>query len=80
MKKKVRFNINWKALIMGVFSTAVMSLCVLGLMLLRLPNTVGLVGEIGCGALVYIALNLIMKNTLMFEMIQKIKMKLLHTV
>lgn len=55
-----------------------MSLYVLGLMLLRPPNTVGLVVEVGCGALVYIALNLIMKNTLMFEMIQKVKTKLLH--
>ena len=52
--------------------------CVLGLMLLELPNTIGLIVEVGCGALVYIAINLMMKNALMFEMIQKFKTKLLH--
>src|SRR5699024_7046941 len=78
MKKNVSFNVNWKSLILGIFSTAVMSVCVLGLMLLKLPNTIGLVVEVGCGALVYIAINLMMKNALMFEMIQKVKTKLLH--
>lgn len=62
----------------GTFSTAVMSVCVLGLMLLKLPNTIGLIVEVGCGALVYIAINLMMKNALMFEMIQRFKTKLLH--
>ena len=76
MKKKVKFNVNWKSLITGIFSTAVMSICVLGLMLLELPNTIGLIVEVGCGALVYIAINLMMKNALMFEMIQKFKTKL----
>ena len=80
MKKKVKFNVNWKSLITGAFSTAVMSVCVLGLMLLKLPNTIGLIVEVGCGALVYIAINLMMKNALMFEMIQKVKTKLLHKV
>lgn len=47
-------------------------------MLLKLPNTIGLIVEVGCGALVYIAINLMMKNALMFEMIQKLKTKLLH--
>lgn len=78
MKKKVKFNVNWKSLITGTFSTAVMSVCVLGLMLLKLPNTIGLIVEVGCGALAYIAINLMMKNALMFEMIQKLKTKLLH--
>ena len=49
MKKKVKFNVNWKSLITGTFSTAVMSVCVLGLMLLKLPNTIGLIVEVGCG-------------------------------
>lgn len=80
MKKKVKFNVNWKSLIMGIISTAVMSVCVLGLMLLKLPNTIGLIVEVGCGALVYIVINLMMKNALMFEMIQKAKTKLLHKV
>ena len=55
-----------------------MSICVLGLKLLELPNIIGLIVELGCGALVYIATNLIMKNALIFEMIQKFKTELLH--
>ena len=78
MKKKLRFNVNWKSRITGIFSMAVMSVCVFGLMLLKLPNTIGLIVEVGCGVLVYIVINLMMKNALMFEMIQKFKTKVSH--
>lgn len=78
MKKKVRFSINGKALVTGLFSTAVMSICVLTLMQLRLPNTVGLFVEVACGAIVYIAVNMAMKNALMYEIIEKIKDKISH--
>lgn len=78
MKKKVRFNINGKALVTGLFSTAIMSTCVLLLMQLSLPNTIGLFVEVACGAVVYIAVNLAMKNALMFELLEKVKNKILH--
>lgn len=78
MKKKVRFHINGKALVTGLISTAIMSVCVLLLMQLRLSNTIGLFVEVACGAAVYIAVNLIMKNALMFELIEKVKNKILH--
>ena len=78
MKKKVRFNINGKALVTGVISTAIMSVCVLLLMQLRLSNTIGLFVEVACGAAVYIAVNLAMKNAFMFELIEKVKNKILH--
>lgn len=78
MKKKVRFIINGNALGTGLFSTAIMSVCVLMLMQLRLPNTVGLLVEIACGAIVYIAVNMIMKNALIFEIIKKLKDKILN--
>lgn len=72
MKKKVKFNVNWRALITGISSTAIMAVCVLGLMALKLPNTISLIMEVGCGALIYVVINLMMKNALMFEIIQKI--------
>ena len=78
MKKKVRFIINGRALVTGVTSTAIMSVCVLLLMQLRLSNTIGLFVEVTCGASVYIAVNLAMKNVLMFELIEKVKNKILH--
>lgn len=77
MKKKVRFSINGKALVTGLFSTAIMSVSVLMLMQLRLPNTVGLFIEVACGAIVYAAVNMAMKNALIFEIIEKIKSKIL---
>ena len=78
MKKKVRFSINGKALVTGLFSTAIMSVCVLMLMHLSLPNTVGLFVEVACGAIVYTAVNMVMKNALMFEIIEKIRDKISH--
>lgn len=71
MKKKVRFKVNGKALVIGILSTAVMSACVFLLMQLSLPNTIGLFVEVGCGALVYFIANLVMKNELMFDFIEK---------
>lgn len=50
---------------------------VLMLMQLRLPNTVGLFIEVACGAIVYAAVNMAMKNALIFEIIEKIKSKIL---
>lgn len=76
MKKKVRFSINGKALVTGLFSTTVMSMCVFMLKQLRLPNTVGLFVEVICGAIVYVAVNMVMKNALMLEIIEKIKNKM----
>lgn len=78
MKKKVRFKINVKALVTGMFSTAVMSVCVFLLMQLKLPNSISLFVEVACGAVVYIAINLAMKNALMLELIVKIKNKFMR--
>ena len=78
MKKKVRFSINGKALVTGLFSTVIMSVCVLMLLQLRLPNTIGLFIEVVCGAVVYVAVNIAMKNTLIFEIIEKVKNKISH--
>lgn len=70
-------TIYGKALVTGLFSTAIMSVSVLMLMQLRLPNTVGLFIEVACGAIVYAAVNMAMKNALIFEIIEKIKSKIL---
>ena len=77
MKKKIRFRINKKALVMGLFSTVIMFASVLMLMQLRLPNTTGLFIEVVCGIVVYIAVNAVMKNSLMFEIFEKIKCRVL---
>lgn len=78
MKKKVKFTINMKALTKGLISTAVMTLSVYIIMQFKLPNTIGLILEILCGVIAYIAVNLVMKNTLIFEIVNKVKGKILH--
>lgn len=78
MKKKVRFAINSKALVKGLVSTATMAVCVCAVMQFNLPNTLGLVIKVGCGILVYGVVNLLMKNELMYEIMEKIKGKIVH--
>lgn len=60
------------------YADEIMSVCVLMLMQLRLPNTIGLFIEVVCGAVVYVAVNIAMKNTLIFEIIEKVKNKISH--
>ena len=78
MKKKVKFSINMKALTKGLISTAVMALSVYIIMQLKLPNTMGLILEVLCGVIAYTAVNLVMKNILIFEIVHKVKGKILH--
>ena len=73
MKKKVRFSLNRKALASGLLSTMVMSAGVIVLMQLRLSNTLRLFIEVSCGVIIYIVVNLALRNTLMLEFIGKIK-------
>lgn len=78
MKKKVKFTINMKALTKGLISTAVMTLSVYIIMQFKLPNTIGLILEILCGVIAYTAVNLVMKNTLIFEIVNKVKGRISH--
>lgn len=75
IKKKVQFSINMKALGIGLFSTIIMSVCVFSLLQLDLSNTIGLFVEVVCGAIVYIVINLVLKNAMMFEIIKKVRAK-----
>lgn len=78
IKKKVGFSINKKALIMSLFSTATMSVSVFCIKRLALSNTISLFVEVVCGATVYIAVNLAIKNALMLELIEKAKNKIFY--
>lgn len=62
----------------GLISTAVMTLSVYIIMQFKLPNTIGLILEISCGVIAYTAVNLVMKNTLIFEIVNKVKGKISH--
>lgn len=75
MKKKVKFRLNWRALLMSLISTLLMAVCVYALMQIHTSNTVGLFIEVIGGIVVYVMANLLMKNSLILEIIQKIKLK-----
>lgn len=76
MKKKIHFRNNIKSLVMGLISTGIMAISVLLIMNMNLSNTIGLVLEITCGAIIYVLVNMLMKNALMFEIINKVKLRL----
>ena len=78
MKKKVWFRIDKKALILGLFSTTTMAVSVLFIKQLNLPNTISFLAEVIGGTVVYITLNLAMKNALMLEFIEKAKNIISH--
>ena len=73
MKQKVQFHLDGKPLVIGLTSTAIMSVCVIMLMNLRIPNTLGLFIEVMCGAIIYVIVNIALKNSLMIELIKKFK-------
>ena len=75
MKKKIKFRINIKVLMKSLISTAVMAIGVWAIMQIHMPNIIGLVAEVACGGIVYIILNLAMKNMLLRELLEKIKKK-----
>lgn len=80
MKKKIQFRINWKALIMGLFSTIAMSIGLFLIQQLELSNTISLFIEVFCSGVIYVTVNIVMKNALMFELIEKVKGKFLHKI
>lgn len=80
MRKKIKFRINMKIILIGLFSALSMAICVFLLKQLNLSNAIGLVVEVICGGIVYVGVNLLMKNVLIFEIIKKLKNKVLHNV
>jgi O-antigen/teichoic acid export membrane protein len=76
IKRKIHFSINIRSLMMGLISTGIMAISILLIMRLNLSNTVGLILEVTCGGIIYVLINLLMKNELMFEILNKVKRKL----
>lgn len=75
IKKKIKFTIDHKILAEETFSTIFMLGSVLVLRRLNVPNVIGLFIEVIGGCCAYVFANIIMRNTLMFEIFEKIKSK-----
>lgn len=77
MKKKLKFKIKYKIIGVSIFNTAVMSICVYLIIRSPIPNNVvSLFAEIICGIVVYMTLNIIMKNNLVIEVLLKLKTRI----
>lgn len=77
MKKKIKFSLNFTALLKSLGTTFLMTICVLEVMQIKLPNTLGLFLEIGCGGVVYIVANFLVKNVLLIELFNKIRHRII---
>ena len=80
MKKKIKFRLGMKTLFKALLSTILMTLCVILVMNLKLSNTVGLFIEVLCGGLIYLITSIALKNEMVFEILQKVKGKIVHKV
>ena len=80
MKKKIKFKFGMKTFFKALLSTILMILCVILVMNLGLSNTVGLFIEVLCGGLVYLIASIALKNEMVFEILQKVKERILHEV
>ena len=65
---------------MGLFSTIAMSIGIFLIQQLELSNTISLFIEVFCSGVIYVTVNIVMKNALMFELIEKIKEKFLYKI
>lgn len=79
MIKRIKFGINKKVLFTGLLSTTFMSIMVIILMQVNLPNMLAIIVEILGGVIVYVIVNIIMKNSLLFEILNKINIRLKHS-
>lgn len=75
MKKKIQFQIDIRPIYVSIITTTLMSLVVLVVMQIHLSNILKLLLEVFCGGIVYIAANLALKNTLIYEILRKIILK-----
>lgn len=77
MKKKIKFTLNISVLLKSLGTTLLMTVCVISVMQIRVSNALGLFLEIGCGGIVYIIANYLLKNSLLLELFYKIRQRII---
>lgn len=73
LKKKVKYRISIKPLFQSLISCAAMAAGVLVIERLALSNSILLFWEVICGAVIYVLINVALKNELLFEAFAKMK-------
>ena len=64
--------------ITALLSIISMTLCVIPVMNLKLSSTVGFFIKVLCGVFVYLLSSIVLKNEMVFEILQKVKGKTVH--
>lgn len=80
IKRKIKFHLDLRGLWKSLGATFAMTMCVIGIMQLDLPVTLGLVVEIICGGVVYIIVNIVLRNRLLINFLGKIVKKFTSAV
>ena len=80
MKRKVKFNLNWRSLLISVAATSLMAAVVLSVLCLNLPIILSIVSAILCGVVAYVMANIMLKNPLAMDVVGWAKKKLLHRI
>ena len=75
MRKKIKVCLELRDLKIAVISTILMMLVVIGIMNIEIPTVLALVIEVMCGAIVYMVSNIMLKNSLLVELLQIVKSK-----
>lgn len=76
IKRKVKFQLNWRSLLICSAAVLLMAIAVVGIMSLHLHVVAAIILEVTCGAMVYAAANILMKNPLLMEVLCWIKNKI----
>ena len=67
---------NCRSILVAVIATSVMAVAVFMMMHLQLPVILSIIFEVVCGAIVYIAVNILLGNPIMIDSIQWIRRKI----
>ena len=75
MKKRIKICFELRDLWVSIISTIFMTIIVIGIMKIQISTMIALMLEVLCGAVIYIVLNIVLKNSLLEELIQMMKSK-----
>lgn len=76
IKKKIKLQLNLRSLIICAVAAFLMAITVVGIISLQLPVVTAVILEVTCGAVVYAAANILMKNPLLIEVLCWLKNKI----
>lgn len=78
IKRKVKFHLNCRSLLISLVTTAFMAIIVLCVMYFQFSLALSILLEVVCGAIAYVTANIVFKNPLVNTVLHWIKRKMTH--